>query len=55
MFKQKIAAPSVYHMLSCILSIYCFIISHFGFVDRISVLVGPVPGHCFLFGFSSCQ
>ena len=33
----------------CIMSICCFSYSHFGFDDRILVLIVPVPGICLLF------
>ena len=44
------AAPLVNHMLS--LYRVCLLNSHFGFEDRILVLIVSVPDHCLLFYFN---
>ena len=43
----EIAAHSVKHMFSLLCPFVVLVVSHLGFNDGNSVLIAPVPGHCF--------
>ena len=48
----EIAARSVGHMFSLsYVYLYFLVISHFGFKNRIWLLIAPVPVHCFSITF----